>query len=105
MAIKQKTVKIEKEEVKPWKNIAYFDNFNDANNKKTKLLSENDKIQAKVRNKIAKFLKPTEHVDAVVYKEDRGETLIMLRLNDFLEIITWKRNSDLFILQMTEKDS
>ena len=46
------------------------------------------KIQAKVRNKIAKFLKPTEHVDAVVYKEDRGETLIMLRLNDFLEIIT-----------------
>ena len=49
MAIKQKTVKIEKEEVKPWKNIAYFDNFNDASNKKTKLLSENDKIQAKVK--------------------------------------------------------
>ncbi len=52
-------------------------------------LTINDyKIQAKVRNKIAKFLIPTEHVDAVVYKEDRGEILIMLRLNDFLEIIT-----------------
>ena len=30
MAIKQKTVEIEQEKVKPWKNIAYFDNFNDA---------------------------------------------------------------------------
>tara|TARA_R110000824_G_scaffold3614_7_gene17107 strand:+ start:1661 stop:1924 length:264 start_codon:yes stop_codon:yes gene_type:complete len=49
MAIKQKTVEIEQEKVKPWKNIAYFDNFNDASDKKTKLLSENDKIQVKVK--------------------------------------------------------
>ena len=51
-------------------------------------LTINDlKIQAKVRNRIAKFLIPTEHVDAVVYKQDRGEPLIMMRLEDFLEYL------------------
>jgi hypothetical protein len=34
---------------KPWKNVAYFDNFHDASDKKTKYLSENDKIQVKVK--------------------------------------------------------
>ena len=34
---------------KPWKNVAQFDNFYDADKKRVKLLSENDKIQAKVK--------------------------------------------------------
>lgn len=43
------------------------------------------KIQAKCRKKLASFLLPSEHVDAVVCKQDRGETLIILRYEDWLE--------------------
>ena len=43
------------------------------------------KIQAKCRKKLAAFLLPSEHVDAVVCKQDRGETLIILRFEDWLE--------------------
>tara|TARA_Y100000034_G_C6809139_1_gene363517 strand:+ start:40 stop:315 length:276 start_codon:yes stop_codon:yes gene_type:complete len=39
----------EQEQGKPWKNVAYFDNFCDADTKKAKYLSENDKIQVKVK--------------------------------------------------------
>ena len=42
-------------------------------------------IQAKCRKKLADFLIPSEHVDCVVFKQDRGETLILLRFDDFLE--------------------
>ena len=43
------------------------------------------KIQAKCRKTLASFLQPSEHVDAVVCKQDRGETLIILRFEDWLE--------------------
>ena len=43
------------------------------------------KIQAKCRKSIANYLIPTEHVDAVVYKQDRGQALIMMRFDDWLE--------------------
>ena len=43
------------------------------------------KVQAKCRKKLADFLQPSEHVDAVVCKQDRGETLIILRFEDWLE--------------------
>ena len=43
------------------------------------------KIQAKCRKKLASFLVPTEHVDAVVCKQDRGDTLIIMRFDDWLE--------------------
>mgnify|MGYP003126710539 CR=1 FL=1 len=43
------------------------------------------RIQAKRRKKIAKWLKPSIFVDAVVVREDRGENYIILRLDDFLE--------------------
>ena len=49
------------------------------------LIGDNFKVQAKCRKKIASFLIPTEHVDAVVCKQDRGETLIILRFEDWLE--------------------
>ena len=53
------------------------------------------KIQAKCRKKLASFLQPSEHVDAVICKQDRGETLIILRLEDWLE--------NQFITRMTEE--
>jgi hypothetical protein len=49
MAIKRKQEEIEEEQLLPWKNIAKFDNYCDADKKRTKLLSENDKIHVKVK--------------------------------------------------------
>ena len=49
------------------------------------LMGKDFKIQAKCRKKLASFLIPTEHVDAVVCKQDRGETLIIMRFDDWLE--------------------
>ena len=50
MAIKRKQAEEnEQNQGKPWKNVAYFDNFCDADKKKAKYLSENDKIQVKVK--------------------------------------------------------
>jgi len=43
------------------------------------------RIQAKRRKNIAKWLKPSIFVDAVVVREDRGDSYILLRLDDFLE--------------------
>ena len=48
------------------------------------LMGNDFKIQAKCRKKLASFLVPTEHVDAVICKEDRGEMLIIMRLDDVL---------------------
>ena len=48
------------------------------------LVGSSFKIQAKCRKKIASFLIPTEHVDAVICKEDRGDMLIIMRLDDVL---------------------
>jgi len=49
------------------------------------LLDTDFKIQAKCRKKLADFLLPTEHVDAVVCKQDRGETLIIMPFKEFLK--------------------
>lgn len=53
----------------------------------TDLVVENRRIQAKRRKKIAAFLKPTPGVDAIVFREDRGETFVLLRWKDYLEDI------------------
>jgi hypothetical protein len=45
------------------------------------------KIQCKRRKKIPKFLGLTEHVDAVVFKEDHGKVYILMSLNDFIRRI------------------
>ena len=50
MARKRKQYEqVEEKQGTPWKNIAYFDNFCDADKKRAKFLSENDKIQVKVK--------------------------------------------------------
>lgn len=52
------------------------------------LLVEGDiKIQAKCRKQIPKFLGMTKEVDMVAFKEDRGETYLMIRAVDYLKEI------------------
>jgi Holliday junction resolvase len=45
------------------------------------------KIQAKRRKVVAKWLIPSDTVDAVATRPDRGETLIVMRYSDFLEML------------------
>ena len=48
------------------------------------LMGKDFKIQAKVRKKIASFLEPTEHVDAVFCKRDRGPIIVIQTLEKWL---------------------
>ena len=62
-------------------------------------LAEGDlRIQAKRRKKIAEWLKPSVFVDAVVVREYRGESYIILRLNEFAEdyakFLKWKEDNE-----------
>lgn len=48
------------------------------------------KIQCKRKKKLPDWLGFTEHVDAVVTREDRGETYIMFKLDDFIKrFLSW----------------
>ena len=62
------------------------------------LLEGHLRIQAKCRKNIAKWLKPSVFVDAVVVKENRGETYIILRYDEFLEdyekFLKWKKEKE-----------
>ena len=48
------------------------------------LIGNDFRVQAKCRKKLARFLVPSEEVDAVVFKEDRGDTYILMRFEDWL---------------------
>lgn len=45
------------------------------------------KIQAKSRKSIADYIKPPASCDATIVKEDRGDMLVVIRLNDFLNLL------------------
>jgi hypothetical protein len=45
------------------------------------------RIQAKRVAKIGDRFKPGDGVDAVMMREDRGDTLVVLRLSDFLDLV------------------
>jgi len=45
------------------------------------------KGQCKMRKKIASFMKPPESCDIALIKEDREETLVVIRYQDFLNMI------------------
>lgn len=45
------------------------------------------KVQAKRRARLTEYVKPSEHVDMVVMREDRGEDLAVVRLEDLLNLI------------------
>ena len=48
------------------------------------LIDDDIKVQAKVRKALPKWIKPTEHVDIQVIKEDRGKMYVVQELNDWL---------------------
>ena len=56
------------------------------------LLIQDKKIQAKRRKSIAAFMQPTEHVDAVAIRQDRGSTLIVVTLEEYLNLIKRDEN-------------
>ena len=58
------------------------------------LIIEDYKIQAKIRKSIASYLVPNENVDSQVIREDRGEAYIVLRLEDWLEVISSNSNNN-----------
>ena len=48
------------------------------------LIDDDYKVQAKVRKRLPAYLIPSEEVDAVVFKQDRGEVLMLIRFEDWL---------------------
>ena len=48
------------------------------------LIDDDLRVPAKCRHKLPMSLKPTEEVDWVVFKEDRGDVYIMIRFEDWL---------------------
>lgn len=48
------------------------------------LIVEDWTIQAKIRKAIAKWILPTEQVDAQVVRENNGKSFIIMRLEDWL---------------------
>lgn len=51
------------------------------------------KIQAKRRARIAKWIKPSDHVDAVVVREDRGQTFVVIPWDYYLELTSCKEET------------
>ena len=49
------------------------------------------KVQAKVRKALPKWIKPSEHVDIQIIKEDRGKIYVVQELNDWLLTIKEKK--------------
>ena len=55
------------------------------------LIDDEIKVQAKVRKALPKWIKPSEHVDIQVIKEDRGKMYVVQELNDWLVNIKEKK--------------
>ena len=53
------------------------------------LIGENIKIQAKCRKAIGQWMIPNENVDAQVVKGDREEPLIVMKYDDWLEMLSF----------------
>ncbi len=55
------------------------------------LVASKGNVQLKCQNKrraaLASFLTPSDHVDVVLIRQDRGETLIIMPLKKFLEVV------------------
>jgi hypothetical protein len=50
-------------------------------------VSDCTRVQAKRRKSIAKYLPPPEGADITVIREDRGESLAVVPLDDYLELL------------------
>lgn len=53
--------------------------------KEVDVLIHGMRLQAKMRKKLAAYLHLDDGVDGVVFRQDRGETLVLLRWNDLLD--------------------
>ena len=51
------------------------------------LLVSGKKVQAKVRARIPSYLKVPDSCDATAFKETRGQRWVLLRLEDWLEMV------------------
>lgn len=51
------------------------------------LLVADKRVQAKRRKSIAKYLCPTDHVDAVAFREDQGETYVLITWWEYLDFL------------------
>lgn len=51
------------------------------------LLVNGCRVQAKRRKKIAKDFRVPDGADVVAFREDKGETFVLMRWNDFLDIV------------------
>ncbi len=51
------------------------------------LLINGCRVQAKRRKKIAKDFRVPDGADVVAFREDNGETFVLMRWNDFLDIV------------------
>lgn len=51
------------------------------------LLVSGKRIQAKRRRSIAKYLLPNENVDAVAFRPDRGETVVLITWWEYLDLL------------------
>ncbi len=53
---------------------------------------ESLRFQCKRHKKIPKYLVPTEHYDLLIQREDRGEAIVTLKFDFFLQILSglWK---------------
>tara|TARA_Y100000004_G_scaffold98329_1_gene110146 strand:+ start:380 stop:691 length:312 start_codon:yes stop_codon:yes gene_type:complete len=48
------------------------------------LINDEIKVQAKCRKKLAAHIQPNENVDVQIVKQDRGPTMVIMEINDFL---------------------
>ena len=51
------------------------------------VLASGKRIQAKRRARIAAWMKPSENQDAVVVREDRGASLVILTLAEYADLL------------------
>ena len=48
------------------------------------LINDEIKVQAKCRKKLAAHIQPNENVDVQIVKQDRGPTMVIMEINDWL---------------------
>ena len=53
------------------------------------LIGDDIKIQAKCRRAMGQWMIPNENVDAQVIKADREDPLIVMKYDDWLEMLNW----------------
>ena len=51
------------------------------------LLIDSKRIQAKRRKALPAYLQPNENVDAVAFRQDRGEPLVLVTLWEYLDLL------------------